>query len=115
MAALAFDILVFAIGNAVLIMEFKTSNDLNRLFQVAATVAVVSMALSFLARTGLGHSDLEWSLGGNGFMSAALFGPACVFFVLKDTRASEGVKWAFFIFLIVSAVAMQYFADSIRD
>ena len=114
LALLAFDILIFTIANAILIMEIKTNDDINRLFGVGAVVCIVSLGLSAFARSSLGQGSLEWSLGGNGYMSAALLGPASVFFVLKDTRASESVKWAFFSFLIFSALMVQFFAAELR-
>lgn len=98
MALLALDILIFTAGNLVLIMEFKT----------AALVMVISMALSYLARTSLNGDTLNWSLGGNGFMSVALFGPAAIFYVLRDTNVPEVVKWIFFAILIITGAVVPY-------
>ncbi|MGB0410434.1 MAG: hypothetical protein ACPGFA_02500 [Pikeienuella sp.] len=108
MALLALDILIFTVGNLVLIMEFKTTRDLERLFKTAALVMVISMALSYLARTSLNGDTLNWSLGGNGFMSVALFGPAAIFYVLRDTNVPEVVKWIFFAILIITGAVVPY-------
>ncbi len=97
LASILFLVVVTLLADILIIAILESTDDLDEIFLNCGVISGVAVALLLLAPIAI---DIPTN-SRSGVASAALLGPAGVFFVLKGTRTPRWLKWAFFAFLYV--------------